>query len=544
LTPFGVPEILRGMKTHSKSRPFSILTKQKYGFALVGSLLLLAGSSLVAAQEKVSQRDGSSSVPYPVFTDVTAAAGLEPTGFPFGDPIWGDSDGDGDLDLFVDNHFNMPPYFYLNNGDGTFTDIFTTTGIYERGDRHGSGWCDFDNDGDLDLHITKGANNGHGLGTKSDDLLLNIGGNMFLEIAGSSGATDTWGRGRSVAWGDYNNDGLPDLLLGNLKTNLVLYQNQGDGTFTDVAPTVGLANLHFNEVDFADYNNDGFPDIYCSDVEERGAQADRLYKNNGDGTYTEVTRTARIKRFTNGRSLAWGDYNNDGYLDIFISRGTDVAMRQTLYRNKGNGTFVDATDQAGLGAINNDRGAAWGDFDNDGYLDLYVVNSGTDPGGKGPNFLFHNNGNGTFTDVAADTGVQSLVLSRGRGCAWGDYDNDGFLDLFVTNGEDNTDYPSGPQFLFHNERNSNHWLKIKLIGTLSNRQALGTKVTITIGQQIQYRENNGSMGHYLSQGATPVHFGLGTATTVDQLFVQWPSGLTTTLSGVAADQELVLTEGQ
>ena len=311
-----------------------------------------------------------------------------------------------------------------------------------------------------------------------------------------------------------------------------------------MAVAAGLGSLQYNEVDFADYNNDGYPDIYMSDVEAFGAHTDRLFKNNGDGTFTDVTAAAGIQPLSEGRSLAWGDYNNDGYLDLFITRGTDVAMKQTFYKNNGDGTFTDVTDAAGLGALSNNRAAGWGDFDSDGFLDLYVVNSGTDPDGKGPNYLYRNNHDGTFRDVAGRTGVQAMANSRGRGAAWGDYDNDGFLDLFTNNGEDNTDYNTGPLFLFHNQRNSYHWLKIKLVGTVSNRDGLGVTVKITVRGNIQYRENNGSMGHYLSQQATPLHFGLGKATVVDQIVVTWPSGMVQTLVNVPADQQLLVTQGE
>ncbi|HEY8671085.1 MAG TPA: CRTAC1 family protein, partial [Terriglobales bacterium] len=170
--------------------------------------------------------------------------------------------------------------------------------------------------------------------------------------------------------------------------------------------------------------------------------------------------------------------------------------------------------------------------------------SGSDPEGKGANYLFRSNRNGTFTDVASSAGVQDLVVNRGRGCAWGDYDNDGFLDLFVTNGESNTQYELGPQVLYHNKGNGNKWLKIKLVGTTSNRQGLGVKITAQIGRRTQYREANGASGHFLSQGAGPVHFGLGKATVVDQLTVKWPSGVSQVLTGVSANQEITVTEGQ
>ncbi|MGI8891022.1 MAG: CRTAC1 family protein [Chthoniobacterales bacterium] len=481
---------------------------------------------------------------YPVFTDATASAGFHADGYPFGNPIWGDFDADGDLDLFVDNHYNIPPYLYTNNGDGTFTDIFFHTGIRLPGDRHGSAWVDFDNDGDLDLHVTIGASRGKSLGTKQDELYVYEGNNQFVQEAEEANITNTYGRARSTAWADYDHDGNLDALLGNLKTDLVLYHNNGDGTFTDATVAAGLAGLKYVEVTFADYDNDGFPDIFCTDVMKNNPAHDLLMRNNGDGTFTDVTSQAGIQALTNGRSVAWGDFNNDGKLDLFVSRGTDFGLKQTLYQNNGNGTFTDVTDSAGLGAVSNDRAAAWGDFDNDGYLDLYVVNSGSDPDGKGPNYLFRNKHDGTFADVAANAGVQALVSSRGRGAAWADYDEDGFLDLFVTNGEDNTDYVSGPQLLYHNSTNSNHWLKIKLVGTTSNRQGLGATVTILDGQDRQFREMNGAQGHYLSQGATPFHFGLGAATVVDRITVKWPSGLTQLLRMVPADQQLVVVEGR
>src|SRR5450432_1482039 len=479
------------------------------------------------------------------FTDATLSAGLNTTGYTFGDPIWGDFDNDGNLDLFADNHYNHGSYLYQNNGNGTFTDILTTSGLRPAGDRHGSAWVDFDNDGDLDLSITKGAMGGQSLGIKQDELYQNLGAGQFTNVAPAAGVTNTFGRGRGVAWGDYDNDGYIDLLLGNLKTDLALLRNNGDGTFSDVAAQSGLGHLQYTECVFADYNNDGFPDIFCTLSESHNASTDILFKNNGDGTFTNVTSQAGLLVLNNGRSIAWGDYDNDGDLDLFISRGTDNgALKQTLYRNNGDGTFTDVTDQAGLGIIANNRAAAWGDFDNDGYLDLYVVNSGSDPVGKGANYLFKNNKDGTFTDVATTAGVADLVVSRGRGAAWGDYDNDGFLDLFVTNGEDGTDFAEGPQILYHNKGNNHSWLKVKLVGTTSNRQGLGTKVTIQVGRTIQYREMNGASGHFLSQGAAPLHFGLNRANTVDQMTVKWPSGVTQVLSNVSANQEITVTEGQ
>lgn len=534
------------MKLRPLGRPtFHRLACRLFRCGLTTLFLFAPWSATTGSDDDLRQGPAKPQATSPVFTDVATAAGLAATGTPFGNPSWGDFDGDGYLDLWVDNHYNSRPYFYQSNANGTFTEIFATTGI-QGGDTHGNGLCDYNNDGALDLHITVGARGGTLLGEKSDHTNKNLGSFAFVDVTEDAGTDDTWGQGRSVAWGDYDRDGYADLLLGNLKTDLVLYRNNGDGTFTNVAIAAGLGSLRYNEACFADYDNDGYPDIFLSDVEEHGANTDRLFRNNGDGTFLDVTLAAGIQPLIQGRSLSWGDYNNDGYLDLFISRGTDVALKQTLYQNNGNGTFTDVTDVAGLGALSNNRAAGWGDFDNDGYLDLYVVNSGTDSAGKGPNYLYRNTRNGAFRDVAARVGVQALrvTTTRGRGASWGDYDNDGFLDLFTNNGEDNTAYNSGPLYLFHNERNSNHWLEIRLVGTVSNRDGLGATVKITVGGRIQYRENNGSMGHYLSQQSVPLHFGLGKSTIVTSVVITWPSGITQTLLNVAADQKLVVTEGE
>jgi len=480
----------------------------------------------------------------PIFTDTTLSVGFHPDGFTFGDPIWGDFDNDGHLDLFVDNHYNRGSYLYRNNGNGKFKDIRPKSGLRPAGDRHGSAWVDFDNDGDLDLSITRGAQGGHTLGKKQDELYQYLGASQFTNVAETAGVTNTFGRGRSVAWGDYNNDGQVDVLLGNLKTDMALLKNNGDGTFTDVSAPAGLAGLRYPECAFADYDNDGFPDIFCTMAEKTNPPTDMLLKNNGDETFTDVSSHAGILPFVDGRAICWGDYDNDADLDLFISRGADNPIKQTLYRNNGDGTFTDVTDQAGLGTPTNNRAAAWGDFNNDGFLDLYVVDSGSDPVGKAANHLYENNKDGTFTDVASSAGVEDLVVSRGRGAAWGDYDKDGFLDLFVTNGEDGTQFIMGPHILYHNEGNLNNWLEIKLVGTTSNRQGLGAKVTIQFGRTIEYREANGAMGHFLSQGAGSLHFGLGKALVADQITVTWPNGSNQVLSSIAANQEITVTEGQ
>ncbi|HEU0208378.1 MAG TPA: FG-GAP-like repeat-containing protein, partial [Candidatus Udaeobacter sp.] len=260
---------------------------------------------------------------------------------------------------------------------------------------------------------------------------------------------------------------------------------------------------------------------------------------------------------TIGRGIAWGDYNNDGNIDVFIARGeagsipTDGSTKTSLYRNNGDGTFTEVTDQAGVAINANTWAAIWGDYDNDGYLDLFVTNSGNNPDNN-PCYLFHNNGNGTFTNVAAQEGLELHDnTSAHKGASWADYDDDGFLDLMIKNGvgtEDSGGAAKGIHRLYRNTHpgNTNQWLKIKLVGTQSNRNGIGAKVKLTATNPnlTQFRQYDGGGGGVLySQSSEPLHFGLGQATQGD-LQVTWPSGAVDTVPGVAANQTVTITEGQ
>ena len=208
---------------------------------------------------------------------------------------------------------------------------------------------------------------------------------------------------------------------------------------------------------------------------------------------------------------AWGDFDNDGYPDLYVA--TDSA--DILYRNNGDGTFTDETGESGTTNTYRALAVDWGDYDNDGYLDLYVVN-----GSSAPNRLFRNNGDGTFTDVAASVEVTAKEGGNGSDATFIDYNNDGFLDLFVCNGAGPS---SGPYLLYKNNGNRNHWLKIELTGQGSNRDGVGARITLTAGRRTLYREYVGQ--HCLAQNRIPVHFGLRRATTVDSIVIEWPSGV-------------------
>jgi hypothetical protein len=467
------------------------------------------------------------------FTDVSEAAGINQSEISWG-AAWGDYDNDGYIDVFTVGHLGAICQLWHNNGDGTFTDVTTAAGMLtDDGDAHGPCWADVDNDGYLDLYVAKG--------TKSDlpysysDLWHNNGDGTFTNINVSSNVTAIGNRSRGCSAVDYDNDGDLDLFVAsNFKqgTGLpnLLYRNDGDFQFTDVAAEAGIAREGISNwaAFWVDYDLDGLLDFFIStpSSHDGGPAASALYRNLGDGTFEDVSSAAGI--FTGYSNCgAWGDFDNDGYPDLYVTTDTGGAI---LYHNNGDGTFTDVTQQSG--AINTDRAIAadWGDYDNDGDLDLYVVNTDT------PNRLFRNNGDGTFTDVAASAGVTAKEGGSGSDGTFIDYDNDGFLDLFVCNGT--AGY--GPYLLFKNNGNRNHWLKIELTGQESNRDGVGARITLTAGRRTQYRQYAGQ--HFLAQNRIPVHFGLGRAATVRSIVIEWPSGIQQEVDNIPANQTITVIE--
>jgi len=279
-----------------------------------------------------------------------------------------------------------------------------------------------------------------------------------------------------------------------------------------------------------------------------------LYHNQRNGTFVDVTDAAHLSSFSPVEGIAWGDYNNDGLLDLFVASGNlGTGPFQTfLYRNNGDGTFTDVTEQAGVRVTGNTWAAVWGDYDNDGYLDLFVACAGAGAVGAGnANLLFHNNGDGTFTNVAAAEGVRLADgVSLHKGAAWGDYNNDGFLDLIIKDGlgleNEKGSGSEGLHRLFKNNHtdNGNHFIKLKLVGVQSNRGGIGARVTATTSNGLPvFRLNNGGGGgEFWSQGSEPLHVGIGKAGSA-ALKVIWPSGIVDTLSTVAADSTITLVEG-
>ena len=458
-----------------------------------------------------NNRDGT-------FTDVTEKAGLRRTGWASAVTV-GDYNNDGFEDLFV-TYWGQNA-LYRNNGDGTFTDVTKEAGLL-RPARWGSGctWVDYDRDGRLDLFVANYL--------KFD-----------LESATRPGANANcnW-KGIPVNCGPR---GLPP------ETPL-LFHNNGDGTFSDVTAASGVLQAkgsYMMTAVAADFNNDGWPDLYVA----CDSTPSFLLRNNHDGTFTDIGLEAGVALNEDGMEqagmgLGIGDFNLDGHLDIFkthFSEDTSI-----LYRNDGHAMFDDVTVVSGLGVET--RFTGWGagmvDLDNDGYPDLFQVTGSVYPEIearlpqyplKTPRVIFRNLGNGHFEELIETAGPAIAAPHCSRGCAFGDFDNDGDLDALIFN------LNEPPSLLRNDVDGTNHWLKVKLVGVKSNRSAIGARVIARYGGKTQAQEVLAQSSFY-SVNDSRLHFGLGPAETAD-LEIHWPSGVKETLPKLPANRLVTVKEG-
>jgi enediyne biosynthesis protein E4 len=492
-----------------------------------------------------------------------------------------DYDNDGWPDIFLVNGTRLEGiprgdapsnHLYRNNHDGTFTDVTVQAGLTATG--WGQGVCvgDYDNDGWEDLYVTYYGKN---------RLYHNQGG-VFTEVAekaGVAGSGKAWGSG--CAFVDYDRDGKLDLMVTNyvdfdLSTapapgqratclwkgvpvmcgprglpgaKNILYHNKGDGTFEDVTTKahVDRTDGHYSlSVSTLDFDEDGWPDIYVA----CDSTPSILYRNNHDGTFTDVAVTAGAAFNEDGREQAGmgttvADFNGDGHLDIFKTNFSDDTS--TLYRNNGDGTFTDATSAAGLGLYTQYLG--WGtmffDFDNDGWPDLILANGHVYPevdsqhlgsSYKEPRILYRNNGDGTFSDISVSAGSGITTPASSRGLAVGDLWNDGRMSVVVSN-------MNAPASLLVNQaRTANHWIAIRTVGTKSNRDGIGARITVKVGSRMLVDEVR-SGSSYISNSDMRVHFGLGAVAKLDWIEIRWPSGLIERFSDLGVDAIHALKEG-
>jgi hypothetical protein len=499
------------------------------------------------------------------FTDATAPAGLRflhSNGGEGGGLSWADYDNDGFPDLFVTN-LNGPGALFHNNGDGTFTKATQSAGLTKIATTNASIragiWGDYDNDGYKDLFLTRSL--------RGNLLYHNNGNGTFTEVSSTAGV-NRFQATSAAAWGDYDNDGWLDLYVagfinsGQLATDFTgittdlshLYHNNHDGTFTDIATAAGLDTQGPTwAVLWLDYDGDGDLDLFI--VNDFGAFTgfpNTIYRNDGpDGrggwTFTNMgpsTHFSDVPIF--GMGMAADDYDHDGDLDIFT---TNIGL-PVLYRRDGD-IYTDATFMAGVGIahpmrgpyanenwLTNTWGNVWWDYDLDGWADLYVGSSGMSTANFAlapfnPNFLFHNNGDGTFTNVAEPLGLDHP--GRTRGVALADFDRDGDLDLALLNSDEYL-------VLMRNDLpRTNTWLQVELHGTISNRDAIGSTITVIADGLRQWRPYPDA-SPMCSQSTLETIFGLGQARVIDRLEVRWPSGRITTKTDVPVNQRLVITE--
>jgi hypothetical protein len=558
--------------------------------AASASGLLPRGTALAAATTK---ENAPAPIPFSKFFDIAAQAGLtapmiyggalhdtylvETVG---GGCAFFDYDNDGWMDIFMmgGTRLEGAPLgatnrLYKNNRDGTFTDVTEKAGLHDA--EWGNGVCvgDYNNDGHEDLFCTYFGQN---------KLYRNNGDGTFTDVTKQAGLLDANARfGSGCSFFDYNRDGHLDLFVANyVQGDLAhlpkpsvenptcsyeglpvvcgprglkpayhsLYRNNGDGTFTDVSKQAGIAGFQDSyglTVVTADFDEDGWPDIFVA----CDSTPSLLFMNNHDGTFREdgLARGIAVSgegRENAGMGVGIGDYDLRGHLDVFKTHFQREA--NGLYRNDGKGNFDDVTAASGMSKEK--RFVNWGtgmvDLDNDGRPDILLVagNIYRDVEKvfpqlpyKDPRMIFRNLGNGRFQEMGEEAGPGIAALHSSRGCAFGDFDNDGDLDVLIVN------LNEPPSLLRNDAPSENHWLKIKLIGTKSNRSAIGTRVLLRYGDKVQAQELV-SQSSYLSSNDPRLHFGLGSETSAE-IEIRWPTGTSESFQNIAADQMVIIREG-
>jgi len=525
------------------------------------------------------------------FEDISFDAGVADVAVNSSGPSFIDYDNDGDIDIYVNTEYhgeNQGNRLFENDGSGYFIDVAVERGVdnkYALG--RGASWGDYDNDGDMDLIVSNLPSSG---GTKIPpttlfkNLLIETGSANFRNATIESnlfranvkedreiGGIGNTGAG--VAWADYDNDGDLDLYwkCADYDIDNALFRNNGDGTFTDVTEEAGAGIIDLvaeagsqGSPNWTDVNQDGWIDLL---VTNEGSEK-ILFLNQENGTFKNITRSFRAPSGTvflnpgNANGACIGDIDNDGDMDVFLPTA-DQSNRLyiSLLSDTGSLSYKDISLSSGIDHKSGARGCTMGDFDNDGLIDIYVNNGGLqntlindvinlpifvqfyiaiEPA---YNKLFQNNGDLTFSDVTKTSGTEVLGIGSGVGNA--DLDDDGFLDLFLTNrtfyNSDKQITESDRNYLLRNKGNGNNWIKIELTGTKSNTNAYGARVKVMAGESIQYREHTSAHG-YNSANDYRLHFGLANEESIDSIEIIWPSGERQLLTDIAVNQTLSIEE--
>ena len=494
-----------------------------------------------------------SCVEFPRFLDVAEKVGLKAIDCS-GGAIADDFDNDGDIDLITSTwdrgkrlqYFeNLGGHFRERGEEASFTGLYGGLNLVQ---------ADYDNDGDVDVLVLRGAWLKPPYGNHPNSLLQNDGTGRFLDVTLSAGLAASNHPTQTASWADFDGDGNLDLYIGNENTPSQLFKNNGNGTFTDVAKQAGVENKRFAKgVVWGDYDNDDDPDLYVSNL----GGANRLYRNDGDVKFTDVSKELNVEGPRESFPVWFWDYDNDDALDLYVPSyqahvkhiaedylgRTRTDKPDCLYRRTQNG-YQEVAEAVKLTRATQPMGCNFGDLDNDGFLDLYLGTGYVDYTGLMPNLMFRNDRGQEFVDVTMSGGFGHL--QKGHGIAWADFDQDGDLDIFAQMGGANPGDAFG-NVLFENPGFGNHWLAIKLIGHTSNRSAIGARICLSVTDQgsprkIYRRVNSGG-----SFGANPLqqHIGIGRAEQIDSLEIYWPTSQETQrFENLSVNQFVEIHEGE
>ena len=497
------------------------------------------------------------------FDQIAATAGLYASELA-GGSIVEDFDNDGLLDIMTSTWDPCGSLSYFHNdGNGRFSDYTAKAGLQEQLGGLNIVQTDYDNDGWMDVLVMRGGWMGED-GQMRVSLIHNDGDGTFTDATHQAGLSRPAYPSQSAAWADYDNDGDLDLYSCNESTEEAqgdsrfpsqLFRNNGDSTFTDVARQAGVANFRYCKGSvWGDYDNDGGPDLYVSNYE----QENRLYRNNGDGTFSDVAPKLGLTEPVDSFATWFWDYDNDGHLDLFVAGyGSEIedvgadylglpseGARPRLYHNDDAGGFSDVTREVGLHRVHLTMGANFGDLDNDGYLDFYLGTGYPSFDAIGPNVMYRNNEGKAFVDVTFSGGFGHL--QKGHGVAFGDLDRDGDQDIFLQVGGF---YPGDgfPNALYQNPGHGNRWLAVRLVGVESNRAAIGAQIRVLVETNKLPRAVYAQVNSGGSFGASSIEqeIGLGQATSISSLEVYWPtSGTRQVFLDVPLDVHIEVTEGE
>ncbi len=527
----------------------------------------------VPARWLIPEETFDSEYPLDMFTNVAPANGLATVGLA-GGAVMDDFNGDGHLDVMASSWgYRDALRLYINQTDGQFAEGTQGNGLNGITGGLNLVHADFDNDGDPDVFVLRGGWL-LGQGRQPNSLLVNDGAGHFADQTEQAGLL-SFHPTQTAAWGDYDNDGWIDLVIGNeIRPGSThpgeLYRNNGDGTFSEVADRVGLRITGFvKAVVWGDYNNDGWIDLYVS----RMGQTNQLFRNNGPDVtpqFNDVTELAGVAEPVNSFPAWFWDMDNDGWLDLFVADfssdaygadrnaafvtgevdriaasylGEAARSMPRVYRNLGDGTFEDITQSARLDLPLLAMGVNYGDIDNDGFPDMYIGTGDPDFQTLIPNRMFRNDEGLAFQDVTTSAGVGHL--QKGHGIAFGDLDNDGDQDVYaVMGGAYSGDVFQNAMFL--NPGNDNNWVTIRLQGVTANRSAIGARLrletTTPDGRQTVHKllGSGGSFG----ANSLQQEIGLGRATRIDSLTIEWPGASTQVFTDIEINQTLLIVEGE